>query len=911
MERIFKNKFISIFIFLIAAFAVLSGCERTANEVESLLPDIIKDKSFVYDELETEEGTGLYTLRFSGNNYYLYKENGVGVLSCGSVKTEENGKGLYFSDEERISEGSFSGSAFEEPSVSLCLDGRKMKFLPATETTEYVYLSFLGTFSGNVDGHDGVLIFERWFEWYFYSDGNLIRGTYEIFEDGRVVLTSLDGKTYEGEIENKSDGGFDIRDAVFRLPLGDGKELVEFSYGKPLAEYDADHAMGTYTLSLYPENIFEIHGVDGFLKAFGTLEKENGGKAHIKYFPRSITGDAEEENRYEFEVTYNDETFFFPETTPLLPRSGNVDSETGLGVYWSAGTKLEFIKKSDLREKISPTEIFPLKEVSGNNSFPNFDGTLKASMPSVGKAKPLVILVDFPDFHRPRHVTAQNVERALFSLDELDSLSSFYYISSYGKLNIEGEVYGWYRTKYERPSYDSDSEIMSEAIDYYIKNEGLDLANFDADGDGSVDSLYILWAGNMDDGTGMWNSAYRSTWMNSPEKWGTRVTGYIFVPGSTIWSSVPPLICNTNSLVHETGHLLGLNDYYSYDTEERKGRGGTLYTGGALEGGLGGMDMMDTNIGDHNIFSKWLLGWAEPEIIEFEDIPHLDESKTYEISTSAMAGEGIFIKLKSSDSMYTDLLVIESVAPVLNAGEYSRLKNPAVRILHVENSLGNEDFVGNWRSFGFKYDNSYTSTKYIGILEADGEDSVLNFVPEKTGQKLSYEPRDYFSAGDKITPETYPNTNAYDEYGNASLPTGLCIYIDEIKDDGKAYIRLGYSEPKESLRIEEISPLPQIVPYIRGEERSFSVNNPVIEFKFNEEIEFAESGMEIKVYSDQKLVEYVEISIEGNTLKADLANIIEENKAYTLVIPQNSIKSRRDSDIRNNFNGIYGFIAVP
>lgn len=199
-----------------------------------------------------------------------------------------------------------------------------------------------------------------------------------------------------------------------------------------------------------------------------------------------------------------------------------------------------------------------------------------------------------------------------------------------------------------------------------------------------------------------------------------------------------------NSLTHETGHLLGLNDYYSYDTSNRKDDE-EAYTGGALEGGLGGMDMMDANIGEQNAFSKWLLGWLEPEIITFEEISLLsEEEKVYTLHPSNEQGDALFIKLKEEDSMFTELLVIEVISQTMNARELTRLEEPVVRILHVDASLDEENLQGNWRGFGFKNENSYTSTKFISILEADGKDEALNYLPASAESKISYDVNDCF-----------------------------------------------------------------------------------------------------------------------------------------------------------------------
>ena len=50
---------------------------------------------------------------------------------------------------------------------------------------------------------------------------------------------------------------------------------------------------------------------------------------------------------------------------------------------------------------------------------------------------------------------------------------------------------------------------------------------------------------------------------------------------------------DAHTVVHETGHALGLLDYYS-----------TGYDGSTPAAGI---DMMDHNVGDHNAYSKWTL----------------------------------------------------------------------------------------------------------------------------------------------------------------------------------------------------------------------------------------------------------------------------------------------------------------
>ncbi len=62
-------------------------------------------------------------------------------------------------------------------------------------------------------------------------------------------------------------------------------------------------------------------------------------------------------------------------------------------------------------------------------------------------------------------------------------------------------------------------------------------------------------------------------------------------------------LLDAHTYIHETGHVLGLDDYYNYDSS------------GSGFGPTGQIDMMDYNITDHNMFSKLSLGWAKPYVV--------------------------------------------------------------------------------------------------------------------------------------------------------------------------------------------------------------------------------------------------------------------------------------------------------
>ena len=181
-----------VLILLTMCFSVIcTACSGgKTSKSGTPLPEIIKGQTFIYDELETGEGTVLYTLIFTEDGYKLYNDDGVGIIAEGLVDAAGDKTLTFHNGKEEIL-GKYTGSAFETPSVTMKYDGRELTFVPATESTEYVYLSYLRVFEGQVKEKPAILILERWFEFYLYTDGTLLSGTYEIYKDGKISFNVM------------------------------------------------------------------------------------------------------------------------------------------------------------------------------------------------------------------------------------------------------------------------------------------------------------------------------------------------------------------------------------------------------------------------------------------------------------------------------------------------------------------------------------------------------------------------------------------------------------------------------------------------------------------------------------------------------------------------------------------------
>jgi len=107
--------------------------------------------------------------------------------------------------------------------------------------------------------------------------------------------------------------------------------------------------------------------------------------------------------------------------------------------------------------------------------------------------------------------------------------------------------------------------------------------------------------------------------------------------------------------IHETGHALGLPDYYD---GKSRASGDTV----GPDGGVGTFDIMSHDRGDHNCFGKLLLGWLQPIVVNW------GEDKTVTLLPSAVSRDALIVFPRAAGgSIYSELLS-SSCAMVARAG---------------------------------------------------------------------------------------------------------------------------------------------------------------------------------------------------------------------------------------------------
>ena len=360
------------------------------------------------------------------------------------------------------------------------------------------------------------------------------------------------------------------------------------------------------------------------------------------------------------------------------------------------------------------------------------DGAI--GLPSTGDIHALVIPVQFKgDTITQSQLTKLNTA---FNGDEAstgwESVKTYYQKASYGKLNLTFDIQAVYQAKYNASYYEGFQEnyqeggytytrtgeeiVLMEALSYYESR--LDLTQYDTNDDGTIDAVYLIYSADVDYDEGDFYWAY-TTWYYGENQYDGLDAYYYFFAGfdfmdestandSSGYGTIPGLKVNAATYIHETGHILGLDDYYDYETNK-----------GCNEG-LGGADMMDYTVGDHNVYSKIMLGWLTPTIV--------NETKTVTIQSSCANASAILIPLNFNNSYFCEYLLIDLYsAQGLNA-LHSSVNNSylydgasyGVRIYHVSSSIENpysDEYYGSFTDY------NNTSTKYalIKLVEADGE----------------------------------------------------------------------------------------------------------------------------------------------------------------------------------------------
>ena len=426
-------------------------------------------------------------------------------------------------------------------------------------------------------------------------------------------------------------------------------------------------------------------------------------------------------------------------------------------------------------------------------------------LPSIGNQKILVVPVRFTD--------STYVESSLGGYDKVkddlnkmffgneeetgwESVASFYNESSYGKLKLSGKVSDWctldmtfsQASSMKLPySIATPSVYLAREVGEWYLNNYTDASEYDLDKNGYIDALWMVydWPANHTT-TIDWAHCYWDYTNNTEPNIENPI------PYTYAWASAGFMYegnyskPDAHTFIHETGHMLGLDDYY--DTDNKHSYAGCL-------------DMMDYNIGDHNMFSKYLLNWANPYVVT--------DSCEITIRPSNLTGDFIIVKDEWNHSSTDEYLLIEFYTPTgLNEldskesymGEYPLMyQNPGIKIYHIDARLG---YFANYRFskytdviMGVEGNDSFsTRLAHSNTMSITAQGGIFNSyyllhllenkdVPSLHGTRVPANDETLFHEGDSFDPYYHQTCFATPEYFNDGEFINYIIDIDSLNEE--------------------------------------------------------------------------------------------------------------------------------
>ena len=233
------------------------------------------------------------------------------------------------------------------------------------------------------------------------------------------------------------------------------------------------------------------------------------------------------------------------------------------------------------------------------------------------------------------------------------SVRDYFSDNSGGKFQPEFDVYGPYKidfSQYDAHGTDNAAELIYAALD--SADVDINYADYDRDGNGEVDLVYFIFAGNGanygdNDQRLFWphrsvvyNPHATSWWSWQVKKDGVQFGDYASSVELFGYTKMPQTVTidGIGTICHEFSHVLGLPDFYDTDYD---GSGGesihpnlwSLMAGGCYE------NTSRTPVG-YSLYERWSVGFLDDDAVEtisgegsFQLEPLYSSYKGYRINT--------------------------------------------------------------------------------------------------------------------------------------------------------------------------------------------------------------------------------------------------------------------------------------
>ena len=261
------------------------------------------------------------------------------------------------------------------------------------------------------------------------------------------------------------------------------------------------------------------------------------------------------------------------------------------------------------------------RKMASPRNYGLFPGT---DFPAKGEQKALVLLVEFSNVEFFTEDAQVYFDRMLnsdgYNIGGANGSARQYFIdNSSGVFAPEFDVYGPVMLSQSMSYYGANDDFGQDMRPHEMVIEAcslldseIDFSEYDRDGDGVIDNVFVFYAGKGEATGGGANSI----WPHS-SKISDLTTGKVYEFDNVVLSSyactnewVDNHTCGIGTFCHEFSHVLGLPDLYSVNYNPAVFSPGD-YT--LMDHGSYNND--EKTPAGYSIFERYALGWIEPQII--------------------------------------------------------------------------------------------------------------------------------------------------------------------------------------------------------------------------------------------------------------------------------------------------------
>lgn len=363
-------------------------------------------------------------------------------------------------------------------------------------------------------------------------------------------------------------------------------------------------------------------------------------------------------------------------------------------------------------------------------------GLFSTHFPSMGEQKAIVILVNFsktafsmedPNDFYTRHLN----EEGFSDYGGTGSARDFFVDNSYGQFLPTFDVYGPVTLNHPfsyygaNDSWNNDKRAHEMVIDAcQLLDDEIDFSQYDRNGDGVIDNVYIYYAGYGEaDGGGsstIWPHSYDIMYADPTTEYyfdGVQLNHYACSNEVDNYSNEPTGI---GTFTHEFSHVMGLPDLYATDNS------GAFTPGEWNILDVGSYNNNSCTPPNYSSFERYALGWMEPEV--------LSECGDYILEPLPLSNKAYLIQTEKENEYF----LLENRQHI---GNDRFIPGHGMLVWHV-------DFFQ--QIWDYNTVNNSSKHQYVDLVEADNKRS------EKT------------RAGD-----AFPGTDGITSFGEATTPALL------------------------------------------------------------------------------------------------------------------------------------------